>query len=105
MVYAIIEASGRQLWIEPGKFYDVNYIHGNPGDIISLNRILFLHKNNMFKLGTPCISSNIVKAKILKHLRGRKLIIFKIKPKKNSRIKQGHRQQLTRILIEDIVST
>nr|YP_009295202.1 ribosomal protein L21 [Dasya binghamiae]AOH77214.1 ribosomal protein L21 [Dasya binghamiae] len=101
--YAIVEAGGKQLWVETGKFYDLNYIPGNPGDLIYLNRVLFIYKNNLFKIGMPCLKSSCVKTKILKHIRGRKLIVFKIKPKKNDRCKKGHRQQLTRLLVEEII--
>nr|QCI05808.1 ribosomal protein L21 [Dasysiphonia japonica] len=101
--YAIVEAGGKQVWVETGKFYDLNYIPGNPGDLIYLNRVLFTYKNNIFKIGMPCLNSSLVKTKILKHLQGRKLLVFKIKPKKNNRSKKGHRQKLTRILVEEIV--
>lgn len=103
MTYAIIEASGKQLLIEPGKFYDINYISGKPGDSISFNRVLFFADNQIVKIGAPCLKSTIIKAKVLKHFKGRKLVIFKMKPKKNYRIKQGHRQKLTRVLVEDII--
>lgn len=102
MNYAIVEAGGKQIWVEVGKFYDLNYIRGNPGDILELNRILFMYKDNFFKIGSPFLQSNLIKVKILKHLRGRKLTIFKIKPKKNSRCKRGHRQKLTRLLVQSI---
>nr|QCI07698.1 ribosomal protein L21 [Nitophyllum punctatum] len=103
MNYAIVEISGRQVWIEPGKFYDLNYVPGNPGDKIYLNRVLFISHNNIVKIGTPCLQSICVKTKIIKHIKGRKLTILKMKPKKNIRYKRGHRQQLTRLLIEDIL--
>nr|YP_009392605.1 ribosomal protein L21 [Bostrychia tenella]ARW61167.1 ribosomal protein L21 [Bostrychia tenella] len=103
MIYAIVDVAGHQMWIEPGKFYDVNYICANPGDIINLNRVLFFSNSNVFHVGMPCLDKVTVKAKILKHFKGRKLTIFKIKPKKNSRFKKGHRQKLTRFLVQDIV--
>nr|YP_009564900.1 ribosomal protein L21 [Gelidium coulteri]YP_009565300.1 ribosomal protein L21 [Gelidium sinicola]QBA96251.1 ribosomal protein L21 [Gelidium coulteri]QBA96651.1 ribosomal protein L21 [Gelidium sinicola] len=102
MLYAIIEASGKQLWVEPGKFYDVNYTGGQPGDIIQFNRILLKHDKNKIEVGQPCIKSTCIKATILKHLKGRKITVFKMKPKKNQKVKQGHRQILTRLLIHSI---
>lgn len=104
MTYAIVDMGGHQVWIEPSKFYDVNYIHANPGDLINLNRVLFFSKSNVFKIGMPCLDNVIVKAKILKHIKGKKLTIFKIKPKKNVRLKKGHRQKLTRLLVQEITS-
>lgn len=103
MTYAIIEASGRQFWIQPGRFYDVNYIAGQPGDIIHLNRVLLFCKGEAVQIGHPCIDNLCVKTKILKHLKGRKVTIFKMKSKKNFRVKNGHRQNLTRLFIEEII--
>lgn len=102
MSYAIIDAGGQQLWIEPGKFYDMNYIEGNPGDILYLNRILLLFNNGIIKVGKPCLTSHIVKIQIVKHLKSAKVIVFKMKSKKNARVKRGHRQQITRIVVKDI---
>nr|YP_010198522.1 ribosomal protein L21 [Gracilaria pacifica]UAD86938.1 ribosomal protein L21 [Gracilaria pacifica] len=103
MVYAIIEADGKQIWVEPGKYYDVNYIPGEPGDYIQFNKVLVLKKEHSIHLGRPCINSVVIKGKILKHIKGKKITIFKTKPKKNSRRKKGHRQKLTRLLIEEFL--
>nr|QCI07834.1 ribosomal protein L21 [Pleonosporium borreri] len=103
MSYAIVDAGGRQFWIESGKFYDFNYIPSQPGDILILNRVLLMSDDNGIKIGNPCLELNKVKIKILKHIKGRKVIIFKMKPKKNIRLKQGHRSKLTRVLIQDIL--
>nr|ARW63648.1 ribosomal protein L21 [Chondria sp. (in: red algae)] len=102
MVYAVVDISGSQMIIEPGKFYDVNYMNVDPGDIITLNRVLFLSNSNKFNIGYPCLEKIAVKAKVLRHLKGEKLTVFKMKSKKNVRIKKGHRQKLTRILVEDL---
>nr|YP_009346957.1 50S ribosomal protein L21 [Gracilaria firma]APR74492.1 50S ribosomal protein L21 [Gracilaria firma] len=103
MVYAIIEADGKQIWVEPGKYYDLNYIPGEPGDYIKFNKVLVLKQEHSIYLGKPCIKSVVIKAKILKHLKGKKITVFKIKPKKNFRKKKGHRQKLTRLLIEEFL--
>nr|QCI08590.1 ribosomal protein L21 [Spermothamnion repens] len=103
MSYAIIDAGGKQFWIQPGKFYDLNYIPSEPGDIIRLNRVLLLSQNGDTQIGNPCLESNYIKIKILKHLKGRKIIIFKMKSKKNMRLKKGHRQKLTRVLVQEII--
>lgn len=102
MNYAIIDASGKQFWVEKGKFYDLDYINGLPGDIINLNRVLLIAQEGIVKIGKPCLENSFVKVSILKHLKGRKITVFKMKPKKNSRSKQGHRQQLTRVLVREI---
>ena len=102
MTYAIIETCGKQVWIEPGKFYDLHHIDGEPGDTINFNRVLLINKDNKINIGKPCLNSVKVKAKILRHLKGKKITVFKMKEKKNRKTKQGHRQQLTRVLIERI---
>nr|YP_009773971.1 50S ribosomal protein L21 [Caulacanthus okamurae]QIZ74588.1 50S ribosomal protein L21 [Caulacanthus okamurae] len=104
MEYAIIEASGKQIWVEPGKFYDLNYIEGEPGDVVRLNRVLLLNQKGKINIGNPCLCSISLQAKIVKHLHSKKLTVFKVKPKKNNKSKQGHRQKLTRLLIEKIIT-
>ena len=104
MTYAIIEASGTQLFIKPGQFYDLNYIDAQPGDIIRFNRVLLLNNDSNIFIGKPCLISIRVKAKVLKHIKGKKIIVFKMKRKKNAKNKQGHRQKLTRVLVEAIIS-
>lgn len=102
MLYAIVELGGKQLWIQPGRFYDINKIDGNPGETMLLNKVLFLNREGDIKIGYPCVGDVSIRAKILKHLKGKKVTVFKTKPKKNVRIKKGHRQELTRLLIQEV---
>jgi len=103
MKYAIVEISGRQFWIETGKYYDFNRIPLELGKQITLNRVLLLNNNGNILIGKPYIESVKIKGKILEHLRGNKTIVYKMRPKKKTRKKQGHRQELTRVFIEDII--
>jgi len=103
MKYAIVEISGRQFWIETGKYYDFNRIPLKLGKQITLNRVLLLNNNGNILIGKPYIESVKIKGKILEHLRGNKTIVYKMRPKKKTRKKQGHRQELTRVFIEDII--
>ena len=102
MKYAIVEVSGRQFWIEAGKYYDLNRIPTELGKEITLNRVLLLNDNGQLLIGKPFLEGVTVKGKILEHLRDRKKVVYKMRPKKKTRKKQGHRQELTRVLIEDI---
>ena len=102
MKYAIVEISGRQFWIESGKFYDFNRIPTELGKQITLNRILLLNDDGNVLIGQPYLESVKIKGKILEHFRGKKTIVYKMRPKKKTRKKQGHRQELTRVLIEKI---
>ena len=102
MKYAIIEISGRQFWIETGKYYDFNRIPTESGRQITLNRVLLVNNEGNVLVGKPYLESVKITGKILEHLRGKKTIVYKMRPKKKTRRKQGHRQELTRVLIEDI---
>nr|YP_009396325.1 ribosomal protein L21 [Polysiphonia scopulorum]ARW65511.1 ribosomal protein L21 [Polysiphonia scopulorum] len=103
MTYAVIDVGGNQLLIEPGKFYDVNYIYANPGDLVNFKRVLMISNANNYTVGRPCLDNVLVKATVLKHLQGKKIKVFKVKPKKNNRVTKGYRQKSTRIFIESIV--
>jgi len=103
MKYAIVEISGRQFWIEKGKYYDFNRISAELGKQISLNRVLLVNNDENILIGKPYLESVKIKGRILEHLRGKKTIVYKMRPKKKTRKKQGHRQELTRVLIEDIL--
>jgi len=103
MKYAIVEISGRQFWIETGKYYDFNRIPTDLGKQIILNRVLLLKNEDNVLIGKPYLETVKIKGKILEHLRSKKTIIYKMRPKKKTRKKQGHRQDLTRVFIEDII--
>jgi len=102
MTYAIIEASGRQFWVEPGKFYDFNYLALNPGDKIALTRVLLVNNEGDIMVGKPCLEDAKVEGTVLGHLAGKKVTVYKMRPKKKTRKKQGYRSSLTRVLIDTI---
>lgn len=104
MKYAIVEISGRQFWIEIGKYYDFNRIPSQLGNQITLNRVLLLNDEGKISIGQPYLESVKVEGKILEHLRSKKTIVYKMRPKKKTRKKQGHRQELTRVFIEKITN-
>ena len=104
MKYAIVEISGRQFWIETGKYYDFNRIPTESGKQITLNRILLFNNKGDLFIGKPYLENIEIKGRILEHLRGKKTIVYKMRPKKKTRKKQGHRQALTRVLIQDIIT-
>jgi len=98
--FTIAQASGRQYFFEPGKWYDVNKIVGKEEDIVKLERLL-LHKNDeKILVGKPCLSNNMVLGTIVQHFRGKKICVFKYKQKKTYKRKIGFRPSLSRILIK-----
>jgi len=102
MKYAVVEICGRQFWIETGKYYDLNRIPTECGKTITLNRVLLLNNDGKIFVGKPYLNSVKVKGQILEHFRGKKTIIYKMRPKKKMQKKSGHRQELTRVFIQDI---
>ena len=88
MKYAIVEISGRQFWIEAGKYYDMNRIPTDIGKEVTLNRVLLVNNNGELLVGKPYLDKVKVKGKILEHLRGQKTIVYKMRPKKKTRKKQ-----------------
>jgi large subunit ribosomal protein L21 len=100
--YAIVEIGGRQIWAEKGKFYDVNKIDAKIGSKINLNCVLLLNKDNNITFGSPYMDYKNVTATVLKQFSGVKFLVYKMKPKKKMRRKQGFRNKLTRILIDQL---
>ena len=101
--YAIVQASGKQFWIEEDKFYDFDKLPLDNGDTFSLNQILLVNKENSVAIGKPFLDeSYIVKATVLRHLSGPKVRVYKMRPKKKTRKTFGSRRKLTRVLINSI---
>ena len=101
--YAIVQASGKQFWVEQDKFYDFDKLPLDRGDIFSLNQILLVNQNDSVQIGKPFLDSEFtVKAKVLRHLSGPKIRVYKMRPKKKTRKTFGHRRKLTRVLITSI---
>jgi len=104
-MYAIVETGGKQYKVSPKETFDVEKIEGNKGDEVILANVLFVEKMGEKKVGTPYVSGARVKAKILEQGKGRKIHVLKYKPKKKYRVKTGHRQRFTKLLVEEIIST
>jgi large subunit ribosomal protein L21 len=85
-----------------GKFYDLNYVNLNPGDKIALVRVLLINNNGNVSVGKPCLENASVEATVLGHIRSKKITVYKMRPKKKTRKKQGHRDNLTRVIINSI---
>nr|NP_043287.1 ribosomal protein L21 [Cyanophora paradoxa]P48128.1 RecName: Full=Large ribosomal subunit protein bL21c; AltName: Full=50S ribosomal protein L21, cyanelle [Cyanophora paradoxa]AAA81318.1 ribosomal protein L21 [Cyanophora paradoxa] len=100
--YAIIDIAGKQLWVEPKRYYSVNKINVEIGKKIALQRILLLSKiGEKIKIGQPFLNGISINAIILRHFLAPKVIVYKMQPKKKTRRKRGHRQHLTSFLIND----
>ena len=102
MTYAIIETGGKQLRVEPGRFYDIELLSAEPEETITLETVLLVQHNGDVTIGQPFIDGAKVEGTIMRHLRGRKVLVYKMKPKKKTRKKRGHRQEITRLMINSI---
>ena len=101
--YAVIEAGGAQLIVQEGRYYDVNRLQAEGGDVVTFNRVLLKRSaSGDYSMGAPYIQGSMVKAEVLHDLRGAKIIVQKMKPKKGYRRKQGHRADYTRLLVTKI---
>ena len=101
--YAIVQASGKQFWVEENKFYDFDKLPLDRGDVFSLNQILLVNKESSVSIGKPYLdSSYTVEATVLRHLSGPKIRVYKMRPKKKTRKTFGSRPKLTRVLVNSI---
>ena len=102
MSYAIIETGGKQLRVEPGRFYDVELLPVEEGEKVSIEKVFLVQHDGEAHIGQPLVQGATVEGTILRHLRGKKVIVYKMKPKKKTRKKRGHRQELARLMINSI---
>ena len=101
--YAIVQASGKQFWLEENKFYDFDKLPLDRGDVFNLNQILLVNEGDSVRIGKPFLDGEYtVEAKVLRHLSGPKVRVYKMRPKKKTRKTFGSRRKLTRILINSI---
>ena len=100
--FAIVEASGTQMWLQPNRYYDLDRIHAEVDDTVTLDNVLLVKNSKGTTLGQPYVKDASVSLKVMAHRRGAKIIVYKMRPKKKTRRKNGHRQELTRVMVESI---
>ena len=101
-MYAIVEMAGQQFKVAKDQKVFVNRLAGEEGDEVSFDKVLLAGDGDNITLGAPAIEGALVGAKISRHLKGDKVIVFKKKRRKGYKKKNGHRQSLTEIVIGDI---
>lgn len=101
-MYALIETGGKQFKVQEGDTLFVELLHSEPGQIVEISNVLAVEKDGQLRVGTPTVDGARVMLKVVRHGKGRKLIIFKYKAKKNYRRKTGHRQPFTQVTVEKI---
>jgi large subunit ribosomal protein L21 len=101
-MYAVIETGGKQYRVEVGTELEVEHLEVQPGEAITLDRVLLVADGGEASIGRPLVADAVVSAQVLRQDRGEKLISFKYRPKARSRVKKGHRQELTVLRVTDV---
>lgn len=101
-MYAVVATGGKQYRVSPGDRIEVEKLAGNVGDTVTLTHVMMIGQGANVVVGTPLLADAQVEARIISQKRGKKIIIFKHRRRKNYRRKQGHRQYLTALHITDI---
>ena len=101
-LFAIAETSGRQFLFRVNKYYDLDRINAKEKEKITLDKILLVNDNKNISIGKPFVKNAKVELEVMSHLRDKKIIVYKMRPKKKTRRKMGHRQELTRVMVKSI---
>ncbi len=101
-MYAIVETGGKQYRLEEGKYTDIELLDVNAGEKVTFEKVVMLVNGKKSKVGAPYVEGATIEGTIVKHDKAKKIIVFKQRPKKGYRKKQGHRQQFTRVMINKI---
>ena len=102
-MYAIVDIAGQQFKVEQEKKIFVHRLKAEEGDSLTFDKVLLIDNDGNVKVGTPYIDGASVTATVLTHLKGDKVIVFKKRRRKGYRKKNGHRQYLTQIKIDNII--
>jgi large subunit ribosomal protein L21 len=101
-MYAIVDIAGKQFKVSKDQKIFAPKLSGEAGDKVEFNQVLLVDNDGKVKVGSPTVKGAKVSGKILEHLKGDKVIVFKKKRRKGYKVKNGHRQVYTKLLIEDI---
>ena len=101
-LYAIAETSGQQFWFEVNRYYDIDRLKAKEKDKITLEKVLLLKDKDSITIGKPYIKNAKIELEVISHKRDKKILVYKMRPKKKTRRKMGHRQELTRVMVKSI---
>ena len=104
-MYAIVEIAGQQFKVAKDQKLFVHRLQDKEGSKVSFDKVYLLDDGKKVTVGAPAISGAAVEAKVVGHLKGDKVIVFKKKRRKGYRVKNGHRQVLTELMVEKIISS
>ena len=101
-LYAIAETSGQQFLFEVNRYYDIDRLNAKEKDKITLETVLLLKDKESISIGKPYVKDAKVELEVVSHKRDKKILVYKMRPKKKTRRKMGHRQELTRVMVKSI---
>ncbi len=104
-LFAIAETSGQQFWFEVDRYYDIDRLNAKEKDKIIIDKILLIKDKDNISLGQPYVKNAKIELEVVSHKRDKKIIVYKMRPKKKTRRKMGHRQELTRVMVKSISIT
>ena len=100
--FAIAETSGKQVLFEIDRYYDLDRLNAKEKEMVILENILLIKENEKISIGKPFIKDAKIELEVISHKRDKKIIVYKMRPKKKTRRKMGHRQELTRVMVKSI---
>ena len=101
-LYAIAETSGQQFWFEVNRYYDIDRLNAKEKDKITIKKVLLLKDKESINAGKPYVNDARIELEVVSHKRDKKILVYKMRPKKKTRRKMGHRQELTRVMVKSI---
>lgn len=101
-MYAVVDIAGQQFKVRKGQHVFVHRLEGEEGGSVSFEKVMLIDNEGQITVGTPVVSGAKVEAKIVEHLKGDKVTVFKKKRRKGYQKSNGHRQYLSKVLIENI---
>ena len=104
-MYAIVKCGGRQYRAEEGHSFIVEKLPFEVGEKIELDRVLLISDEGEINVGQPAVDGALVKATVVEQFRGKKIFVWKYRPRKRYRRRQGHRQSYTRLLVDEIITS
>ena len=103
-MYAIVEIAGQQFKVTKAQKVFVHRLNNERGDVVEFDNVLLIDQDGKVKVGTPVVEGAKVTAEVVSHVKGDKVIVFKKRRRKGYRVKNGHRQCFTELLIKDVVA-
>jgi large subunit ribosomal protein L21 len=103
-MYAVVETGGKQYRVAPGGVIAVERLPGRVGEVVELSRVLLVGEGEEVKVGSPVVAGARVRATVLGQVRDSKVTVFKFRRRRKYRRKSGHRQQMTRLRVDEIVA-